>query len=114
MEKIILEEIRVKTYIGVSDRERARRQTLRVSIEMEPLSGYESKGDLLENTIDYSTVRRDVLCILRENRFHLIETAAERIARYLKEHYSLKSLTVLVKKRPYRDTRYCAYRLSME
>jgi FolB domain-containing protein len=113
MENIILEDISIKTHIGVGEKERARRQKLTVSIEMEPLSGYESRGDLLENTIDYSSVRRDVLRILQESKFHLIETAAERIARYLKEHYSIKSLTVLVKKRPYRDTRYCAYRLSL-
>jgi dihydroneopterin aldolase len=113
MERIILEDIRARALIGVSEKERSRRQHLWVSVEMEPVTGHAGRGDRLENTIDYSLVRRDIKEILEGGEFHLIETAAEKIALHLKSSYPVKSLTVFVKKRPYRDTRYCAYRLRM-
>jgi dihydroneopterin aldolase len=113
MERIVLKDISVRTFIGVGDKERSRRQRLFVSVELEPKPAPAGRGDRLENTIDYSAVRQVVKRILLEERFHLIETAAERIALSLKHTYQLKSLTVEVKKRPYRDTRYCAYRLSI-
>ena len=113
MERIVLEDISVRTFIGVGEKERSRRQRLLVSVELEPEPAPAGRGDSLENTVDYSSVHGDVKRILLGERFHLIETAAEKIALHLKHSYPLKSLTVVVKKRPYRDTRYCAYRLSM-
>jgi dihydroneopterin aldolase len=113
MERIILEDLKVKTTIGVSEKERSRRQHLWVSVEIEPVTRHAGRGDSIENTIDYSSIRRDIKEILEGGAFHLIETAAEQIALHLKSSYPVKSLIVFVKKRPYRDTRYCGYRLCM-
>lgn len=113
MERIILEEISACTHVGVAKKERSKKQKLLVSITIEPEVQYSSIRDSIDNTVNYSHVRMDVKNILKAGNFKLIETVAERIAHHIKKNYSIKNITVVVKKFPYKDTKYVAYRLTI-
>jgi len=106
MNKITIHNLSVKTHIGVTERERRRSQFLLLSIDMVPASGYKEESDSLEDTIDYSSVRKGIQSIVRESSYHLIETVALVCARYIKQSFPVKTVTVTVKKHPYRDTEY--------
>jgi dihydroneopterin aldolase len=128
---IILENLKVRAFIGVTERERSRRQKLLVSVEMEcgpppggpppggppdAAAGGDGAEDSIENTVDYSLVRRAVKELLEGSRFKLIETAAARVARALKARFGPKAtgrIRVTVKKFPYRDAAYAAYRCDL-
>lgn len=114
MKKIILEEVKVYAHIGVSQKEKRKRQKILVSVEMEPLSTSPSINDTINNTINYSLIRKDIQMLVKEYRCNLIETVAERVSHHIKKHYAVKNLTVTVKKFPYRGVKHVAYRLTLE
>jgi len=108
---IFLTDLQVYVHIGVTPHERRKKQRLKVSVEMEPAAGWKTMSDSIENTVDYSAVRRDIRTLLRSESFNLIETAAARIALLVKQGYGVKSVSVTVKKFPYRDAACVGCRL---
>jgi len=113
MEQIFIKNLAVKVHVGVTEKERKKSQLLLVSIEATPINKYSNIRDVLENTIDYSSIRSSVKTLLKNSRFHLIETIAGEIAHLIKNTYSVRNLTVTVKKFPYKDTEWVGYRLSL-
>ena len=113
MEKIIIEELAVNISIGTTEKERSKKQNILVSIEIEPEAKYDTINDDIDKTINYSSVREDIKRLIRADHFQLIETVTKRIAQYHKSNYTIRSVTVCVKKFPYRDTKYVAYMLTM-
>jgi dihydroneopterin aldolase len=114
MEKITIEGIRVRTFLGVSEKERARKQQLSVSVEFEPSAAFEEINDNIENTVNYSSIRKDVKALLQGKKCKLIETAAVLLAHALMDAYPVKSLTVRVKKYPYKDTKFISCSFSLD
>jgi 7,8-dihydroneopterin aldolase/epimerase/oxygenase len=118
MGMILLEDLRLKVTIGVTERERSRKQKLLVSAEMELAApaGENWKNDSIEDTVDYSEVRRSIKELAEGSRFNLIETLANSIAFELKRRFESKGargIRVTVKKFPYRDAAYAAYRCDL-
>jgi dihydroneopterin aldolase len=115
MESIFITDLTLKMHIGVTEKERQKKQKIRVSVEMEP----DEQGELndsISNTVDYSAVRRGIESLLTGSSIKLIETVAARTARYVLGHYRIREVCVTVKKRPYRDVTHvgCRLRLSKE
>jgi len=111
MERIILEEISVTAHLGVTEKERAKKQKILVTVSIAPDIHLKSLNDSIDNTINYSKVRGDIINIIGKNRFKLIETAAGKIASYIKDNYPVKNITVVIKKFPYKDTKFVAFEL---
>ena len=113
MEEILIQDLTLHLHIGVTDKEQRKSQKVLISMEIQPAARGKI-DDTLENTIDYSAIRRELKSLLREERFNLIETAADRIARYVLDNFKVKKVAVTVKKFPYKDTAYVGCRLSIE
>ena len=113
MHRIEIREIRTKVHIGVTQKERKRRQQIAVSLTIVPETAYDKIEDTIERTVNYSGVRRDVLDLLEKSSYGLIETAAREIARHIAGRYAVKNLAVTVKKYPYRDTASVSYTLEI-
>ena len=106
---IHVDGIDVRVHIGVTAKEKKRRQRISVSLVMEPKTGPGNIDDSIEKTVNYSSIRRDVCLLLKQERFSLIETAAEKIRDLLISRYPINALSVTVTKYPYRDTRSVSY-----
>ena len=111
MNRITLEEISVTAYLGVTDKERAKKQKILVTVSIVPEIHFKTLNDSIDNTINYSIVRGDIISIFKKNRFNLIETAAKKIASYIKDKYPVKNIAVVIKKFPYKDTKFVAFEL---
>ena len=80
-------DLRVPVVIGVHDWEREIEQTLIVSVDMGADLGKAAASDNLADALDYSAVAQTISSVVRDGRFGLIETAAERVAeRLLADH----------------------------
>jgi dihydroneopterin aldolase len=113
MHKIVLEEITIKAHIGVTSKERKRRQRMSVSVELYPTIEPNGINDTIERAVNYSSVRQDVIRLLNTGTYKLIETAALQIAEQVRKQYNVKSVRVTVRKYPYRDTNAVSYTLEM-
>jgi dihydroneopterin aldolase len=86
MDRISVRGLRVPAVIGVRDWERDIEQTLVFSVDMVPATGDVRKAaatDDLADALDYSAVAQTISSAVRNGRFRLIETAAERVAEQL-------------------------------
>ena len=77
---VSVRDLSVAIVIGMHAWEREIEQTLHVSVDMEADVARAAATDDLADALDYSAVAATIAAVLREGRFRLIETAAERVA----------------------------------
>ena len=94
-------DLSVRAVIGVHAWEREIEQTLLVSVDMVPETADVRKAaasDDLADALDYSAVAETIAAVLREGRFRLIETAAERVAGRLLADFAVSWLRLELRK----------------
>jgi 7,8-dihydroneopterin aldolase/epimerase/oxygenase len=91
----------VSAVIGAYDWERDIEQTLVFSVDMAADVGRAAASDELADTVNYAAVAQAIVTVVRDGKFRLIETAAERVAERLLAEHGLTWLRVeVVKPRP--------------
>ena len=95
---VSITDLRVRAVIGVHDWEREIEQTLIVSVDMAADVARAAASDDLADALDYSAVAETIAAVLREGRFRLIETAAERVAGRLLADFPLSWLRLELRK----------------
>lgn len=79
MDIIFLQDLRIKTIIGIYDWERATRQTISLDLEMATDIRKAAASDSIEDTLNYKAVAKRLIQLVEESDFQLVETLAERI-----------------------------------
>ena len=101
MDLVSVRDLSVQAVIGVRDWERDVTQTLVFSVDMVPATAGVPKAaetDDLADALDYSAVAQTIFSVVREGRFRLIETAAERVAERLLAGHPVAWLRLEVRK----------------
>jgi dihydroneopterin aldolase len=87
IDHVSVRDLTVFAVIGVHDWERTVEQALVISVDMAADVARAASTDDLADALDYSAVAETITAVVREGKFRLIETAAERVAaRLLAEH----------------------------
>lgn len=81
--RIAIDALRVDCVIGCYDAERTETQTIQVDLWIDLDIQSAADTDRLETTLDYSALSQQVVFILQSGRFHLLESAARMLLRYL-------------------------------
>ena len=95
---VSIRDLAVSAVIGVHPWEREIEQTLVVSAEMAADVAKAAASDDLADALDYSAVAETIAAVLREGKFRLIETAAERVAGRLLADFPLSWLRLELRK----------------
>jgi 7,8-dihydroneopterin aldolase/epimerase/oxygenase len=98
---VSVRDLSVSAVIGVHDWEREIEQTLIISVDMVPTTAdvrQAAATDDLVDALDYSAVATTIAAVVREGRFRLIETAAERVAERLLTDFPVTWLRLQVRK----------------
>jgi dihydroneopterin aldolase len=98
MDTVSVKDVSVAAVIGVHAWEREIEQTLLVSVDMTADVRTAAATDDLADALDYSAVAAAIAAVLREGKFRLIETAAERIAERLLADFRLSWLRLELRK----------------
>jgi 7,8-dihydroneopterin aldolase/epimerase/oxygenase len=104
---VSIRDLTVPAVIGVRDWERDVTQTLVFNVEIAVDVRKAAASDDLADALDYSAVAETISHVVREGRFRLIETAAERVAERLLADHPVSWLRLEVRK-PIRDGGYIA------
>jgi 7,8-dihydroneopterin aldolase/epimerase/oxygenase len=99
---VSVRDLAVSAVIGVHGWEREVEQTLIISVDMAADVRKAATNDDLGDALDYSAVAQTITAVVREGKFRLIETAAERVAGRLLADFDLTWLRLEVRK-PIRD-----------
>jgi dihydroneopterin aldolase len=95
---VSVKDLAVAAVIGVHAWEREVEQTLVVSVDMAADVRKAAATDDLADALDYSAVAAAIAAVLREGKFRLIETAAERVAGRLLADFPVTWLRVELRK----------------
>lgn len=95
---IEIHRLRVSTHIGVPALERAKPQTVFITIRIFPSQGLDGLHDNIRSTIDYAAVASEVEALAIAKPRHLIETLATDCAEHLLSSHPMASVTVTVEK----------------
>jgi 7,8-dihydroneopterin aldolase/epimerase/oxygenase len=114
VDQIVISQLAISTFIGVTDEEQKRPQRLRVSLVLETRHGFARLQDRIENTVDYDSASRAVKALATQGKRRLIETLAEEIAALLLEKFPLQAVEVELRKYILPDTEFVAVRIRRE
>ncbi|MBD5087870.1 MAG: 2-amino-4-hydroxy-6-hydroxymethyldihydropteridine diphosphokinase [Clostridiales bacterium] len=99
MDKIIIEDLECFGYHGVLKEEQVLGQKFLVSIILYTNTQIAGRDDCLDKTLNYAEVCKKVQTFMHEQKFLLIEAAAEHLAQMLLLSYSLlKEVKITIKK----------------
>ena len=107
MDLVSVRDLSVPAVIGVHDWERRITQTLVFDVVLAADVARAARTDDLADALDYSAVAQTVAAVVRDGRFRLIETAAERVAERLLADHPVAWLRLEVRK-PIADGAYTA------
>ncbi len=79
-DKIILENLEVECIIGIFDWERKVKQKLEISLELDCDLSKASKSDSIVDTVDYKTISKSIVDLVKSSKYFLIETIAEKVS----------------------------------
>ncbi len=95
---VSVRDLAVQAVIGVHEWERDVEQTLFISVDMAADVAWAAATDSIADALDYSAVAETITAVLREGKFRLIETAAERVAGRLLANFALTWLRLELRK----------------
>lgn len=89
MDIVFLRGLRIETVIGIYDWEKEIKQPVVLDIEMAGDVASAADSDRIEDTLDYKAISKRLKQFVREARFELVETLAERCASIIREEFGV-------------------------
>lgn len=83
MDKIFIQELKVKTHLGVPEWERKVAQTIILDIELAMPHSRSCQSDAIEDTLDYGQIVARIRETLTEKSFRLVEALAEHVCQII-------------------------------
>ncbi len=96
MDIVFVRDLRFKTIIGCWDWERQMPQTISIDLDMGWDVSVPAKTDDLADALDYKAVSKRVESYVQEEKFELVETAAEQIAATVTREFSVPWIRVKI------------------
>ena len=111
---ILIDSLRVKTWIGVPDAERMEAQEIEIDIRIQPARNFAEMQDDISLTVDYAAVCQRVSELARERPRRLIESLAQEICDMILKEFAATSAEVEIRKFILPKTRHVAVRCASE
>ena len=89
MDIVFVQGLKVDTVIGIYDWERKIRQEIVLDIEMSSDIATASKTDHIDQALNYKNVCKRIASFVRESKFELVETLAEKICQLILNEFNV-------------------------
>ncbi|MEN6338350.1 MAG: dihydroneopterin aldolase [Phycisphaerales bacterium] len=97
-DRIFIRDLAIRCIIGVDELERREKQELLVQIELQVDLRRAGRTDALADSVDYSSLKRQVLEAAENSQYRLIEALAQRIADECLKRQRVECVRVIVEK----------------
>jgi FolB domain-containing protein len=112
LSEILIDSLRVKTWIGVPDAERMEAQEIEIDIRIQPTRSFAEMQDDISLTVDYAAVCQRVSEVAAERPRRLIESLAQEICEMILKEFAATLAEVEIRKFILPETRHVAVRWS--
>lgn len=97
-DRVIIEDLRIETVIGVYDWEKEIRQAVSLDLEMSNDNRRAAASDAIEDTLDYKAVAKRLIEFVGGSSFQLVETLAERCAEIILREFEVEHVKLTLRK----------------
>lgn len=98
MDSVFIQELKIKTHLGVPDWERLIPQTVILDIEIALPQGIDYRADDIALTIDYGQVSQRITQILQAQSFKLVERMAQVVCDCVLDEFAAPWVQVKISK----------------
>ena len=82
---INIENLRLRTIIGIYEWEKENKQDVIINISIEFDGSAAGKSDIIEDTVDYKTITKKIITYVEDGKFNLIEKMVTGIGEIVME-----------------------------
>ncbi|MCO5043978.1 MAG: dihydroneopterin aldolase [Kiritimatiellae bacterium] len=98
MDKIYIRDLALRCIIGIYPEERRDRQDVIINVTMSGDFSAAGLSDDIDDAVNYKTITNQMIALVEESSFNLIETLADKLADICLEHPKVEEATVSVDK----------------
>ena len=98
MDRILIKDLMLRCVLGLSDEERREKQDVLINLILWADLRPAIASDRIEDTVDYSAVKKQIIALVEGSHYHLAETLADRIATVCLEQKAVQQVQVTVEK----------------
>jgi len=98
MDRILIKDLRARCILGINQEERREKQDVVINLTLCADLRRVGKSDRFEEAVDYRGLKKRILAMVENSRYHLVEALAERIAEMCLEHPAVAQAQVTVEK----------------
>ena len=98
MDRIFIRDVMVRCIIGIYPQERKEKQDVVINIVLVGDLRKAGLSDSIRDTINYKTIKKNVIKLVEKSEFNLIEKLADRIADTCLQNPKVRRATVTVDK----------------
>ncbi len=97
-DKILIKDLLLRCILGVNKFERREKQDVLINIELWCHLREAAETDDIKKTVDYKEITKNVIKLVEESTFFLVETLAEKIADVCLKRTTVRKVKVTVEK----------------
>ena len=97
-DKIYIRDLAIRCIIGVNQDERTEKQDVIINVILFTDTRRAGQTDVLEDSVDYCTVKKAILSLVDNSEFMLIEKLADEIAKVCLDDSKVQKVNVMVDK----------------
>lgn len=98
MDRILIHDLLVRCILGVNDEERREKQDVVINVALSADLSRPGKSDRFGDTVDYRAIKKRIVALAENSRYHLIEALADAVAGICLEHPAIAEVQVRVEK----------------
>jgi D-erythro-7,8-dihydroneopterin triphosphate epimerase len=98
MDRILIRDLLARCIIGVREEERRHKQDVLVNLSLSVDLRTAGKSDRLEDSVDYSGLKKRILTHVEESQYRLVEALAESVADICLQEPAVRRVKVRLEK----------------
>lgn len=98
LDRIHIRQLRTRCIVGIYPEERKKTQEVEISLTIYADLSKPAQSDSIEDTIDYKAVKKDVLELVENSQYYLVERLAGRIAEVVLAYPGVEAVDVTLDK----------------
>jgi FolB domain-containing protein len=98
MDRILIKDLMLRCVLGLSGEERREKQDVLINLILWTDLRPAAASDNIEDTVDYSALKKRIITLVERSEYHLAETLADRIASLCLEQPAVQQVQVTLEK----------------
>lgn len=97
-DRILIKDLMLRCVLGLSGEERREKQDVLINLILWTDLRPAAASDSIEDTVDYSALKKRIISLVETSQYHLAESLADRIANLCLEQPMVQQVQVTVEK----------------